>query len=369
MYIYSYPNNNPMKPRFLTVVFLLLISWVSVSQNPNLCAGLIDYIIIENTNHVPSINENTEDGSLILTFNQQYISDLFANYTIYDFYQSFPSGSEETQKYYTIAYSSRDLMNDINTQIPTNILVVDNIYSSTSLSPSIISFLNNKQFRYSKYCSDVPEVGEECSDNEMVLNSDFNVLVSFSYDSSNDVLTMQSDGLTPCQNAFSISFKGGVDSNDIQIWEIQLGTIAENPSCDYAETFFNNMLNIGCFPGSHYGDISFLIDTSENTIKLGRNTLVFSYDYITLDFQTLSNKSFNLENIKLITAPDAPYITFSNLNNKVYHIEVFDISGKQILPKTGFNNHTISTEYFSKGLYFIKLYSDSYNKTFKFLNN
>jgi hypothetical protein len=357
-----------MRKKYQLFFTAMLLTIISYSQSPNLCPALKNYIKIDDSSNIPSVTENTETETITLTFNQQNINDIFDDYLIYDFYQSFPSGSENLQKWYTIAYNSRDLINEINSSVASNIIEVDFTYSSTNLDQSIIDFLDGKQFRYSKTCSDVPEIGESCASNEQIMSDDFNLIVSFTYDNSSDILWMQSDGLTPSGNSFNIGLKGGVENNTLQVWESTVETIAQNPTYDYAESVFNDLLDIGCFEGSHIGDTGFLIDTVENTITLDRATSVFSHDFIILEFYTLSLNKFSLNDLKIYETKNNPYLQISNSLSDSFYVEIFSVSGQLVLEKIPFSDNKILINHLSNNLYFIKV-SNSQNqfKVFKFL--
>ncbi|WP_366125112.1 T9SS type A sorting domain-containing protein [uncultured Winogradskyella sp.] len=63
-------------------------------------------------------------------------------------------------------------------------------------------------------------------------------------------------------------------------------------------------------------------------------------------------------------------MNISNQFENVYNIEIFNLSGQQILTSRPFNNNTINTSSFSRGLYFIRLSNlNNQQKIFKFLKN
>ncbi len=74
-----------MKKVYYLLVFLLFHTFNGTAQKPVLCSIQYEYVKIENPANIPSVTNN-EDGTVTLTHQDQIITDIFANYTIYDFY-------------------------------------------------------------------------------------------------------------------------------------------------------------------------------------------------------------------------------------------------------------------------------------------
>ncbi len=73
------------------------------AQETVLCTEQTSSLKIENSTDIPAVSVNT-DSTINLTFTQQYLTAIFSNFIIYDFYQTFSnSSSDEVLKNYTIA--------------------------------------------------------------------------------------------------------------------------------------------------------------------------------------------------------------------------------------------------------------------------
>lgn len=359
-----------MNIKAYTIIVFLFFSYLGLAQNTILCPIQEAIITIEDPVNIPSITNNP-DGTITLTHSEAYITDIFANYVIHDLRLTYPTGTGGLLKYYTIAFETKDLINDLNTNVPSSIFITDS-YESTPISNDIINFLDGQVFDLIKYCSDVPEVGEVCANNEQNVPNDFYLGIQFNYDVTNDLMQATIVGQTPCENSFSISLKGGVINNRLQLWISNPGTTTETSyedPCHQIENMLYGVLGISCFEESHYGDTGIDIVVMNDTFLLHRETTTFSTDILTFRDHRLSINDNHFETIKLISNYNSTYINFSNIDNENYSIEIYNISGKQILKNTPFNNNSISIESFATGMYFIKLHNDKTSKVFKLVKN
>lgn len=350
----------------------MLITLSIKAQSTNTCPFIRNSIKIENTEDIPAVETN-DDGTLMLTFEDVDITNIFSNYSIYEFYQTFPTGSQNAQKYYTLNSNSYDLGNEIASVVDANIMTVSYVFETSPLSQNIIDVFSNKVLTYTKYCSDIPEANESCNNNEMQVPPDFSLVLETHYDEVNDVIVMQSQGLTPCENTIEIGFKAGVDSADnLFLWNATAGSvnteIENTASCNYAETFLMDMFGIGCFENSHYGDLFFQVNNEDGTIRFQRETTIFSSDISTFTFSSLGVDDFQpLENLKLVKLNDnqAKLIDLKTLD---YELTMYDLSGKVLKKSYIDNSNLIDISRLSKGLYLFKItLPNKESKVIKFL--
>ncbi|NOY48009.1 MAG: T9SS type A sorting domain-containing protein [Chlorobi bacterium] len=354
-----------MKKHKITIVFLFVF-FIGFSQNTILCPQIENPLKIENVNDVPIVTNNN-DGTITLTHSQQYITDIFSNYIIYDFYQTFPNGSENLQKYYTISFNDKDLINELKTSVPPEVFLIESNYINTLLSTEIISFLDGKKFNLSKY----QVTNDGCVNNclEQDVPNNFTLKVEFNYDSINDLLFMESIGLTPCGNSFYIALKGGSVDNTLQLWESTANTISSHSfsdPCYNIENELYSMFDISC-NNYNIGDLIPTINIENNTLFLWRSNQIFGFHSATFKEDTLSLEELILEDLRLYEIDGNPYLQISNSNNSLY-IEIYSITGKVILKKTLFEDNKILINQLSNNLYFIKV-NNSQNqfKVFKFI--
>ena len=360
-----------VKNYFLIITALLCFDF-SFTQTNTLCSPQIDYITIENISDVPTVSYNS-DGTVNLTHPEQYITDIFSNYDIYDFYQSFPESTE----FYTIVHNSKDLINSIFDNVSSSIFEVQE-YPYSPIDPNLITLLDNKIYKLVYYCSDIPEVEETCEDNQVVVSNDFDLKIAFNYDSNLDIMNIETVNLSPCGNSFSVGMRGGYEDftgtldNKLQLWESELGISIEsdvNDSCFHPEIMLYGLLDISCFEGSNVGNLIVYPGTNTGQIILERETAIFSTDFMVFKEDNLSIDDNTLSQMKPFKSVNNPFLQISNSENKKVSIEILSISGKIILTETTFETNSIELSNFAKGLYFIKLKTlNNQQKLFKFLN-
>ena len=359
---------------FLFIVF----TFIGKSQEAVLCSTQIDYVKIENSENIPTVTTNS-DGTVTITHQDQNITDTFAAYTVYDFYQAFPNSTGVLSKYYNIVHQNRTLINELKNTVSPDIFYFDYDYTFTSVSSNIINLLDGKVYKLIKYCSDIPEVGESCQHNEQNVPEGFDLKITFDYDSTKDIMHAETIELSPCGNSFSIDLRGGSEeccySMDIalQLWESDLGVFTETDynsgPCHSIEQWLYSMLDIGCQGYDYYvGNIKIYPINESGQIILERQTGIFSTDFMTFQEDNLSIEETTLAEIKIFENHN--FLNISNKNNDLLTIEIFNTSGQQILKPRHFENNTINTSSFSNGLYFIKLTNlNNQQRVFKFLKN
>lgn len=371
-----------MKHNYFLEFLFLFISCFGFAQQTILCEGVSTYIKFQSEEYVPNITEN-DDGTITLLFSENYITNIFAKYEIYEIKHVFSSSTRESlQNMYIINFDSKDLIIESQQNISSGIFYFPNYPLDNPNTPNIpeeiISVLDGKSFYVTKYNS----IGEHNYGAPMEnVPDDFKLKIIFNYDTNKDILYAENDGVTPCGNEFSIGLFGATSYDDtssnefegLQLWETI--SITTTPS-EYSQTCHNieNILYyiLGlCRSADLPFPTKIEIDNSEevNSVTLRTDTGTFGENIIELSQSLLSLEKNNLEQIKLITSKSNPYIEFSNLKNSTYDIEIFSILGEKIREKTPYNQNSISLKTSAKGLYIIKLSNSSNQfKTFKYIN-
>lgn len=357
-----------MKTSYL-IIILFLIYYCGYTQTPNLCPEIVTHIKIKDTDNIPDLSDNG-DGTITLTHTEKYITDIFASYVIYDFYRYFPNAdpTSELSKYYTITFQSKNLINEMKQNIPSKIFDSYSSYNSSPIDTGLVDFLDGKKFKLTSENHTSGKSSE--SKRKDNIPSDFDLRVEFNYDNKNDLLLMESIALTPCDNSFLISLKGGENSTSLQLWKINSSIISETAtiqSCSDTENSLYSMLDISCL-GYNYGDITASFNEVKNTLTLHRYNVIFGDDIFTFEEDVLSVDTPFIEDIKLIRSQKNHFIKFSNIKERGLYVEIFSVLGEKITGKIPYQNNTISLNSFQSGLYFIKLTNSNNNhKIFKYL--
>lgn len=355
-----------MKHHYFALVFFSFISSFGLAQQDVLC-GSTEFILIEDQSNIPAITDNG-DKTITLTHKEQYITDIFSNYIIYDFYQSYPDSGGTLSKFYTIYCQSKDLINNMKQNIPSEIFSSYSSYASTAINKELIQFVDGKIFNYSKYESTSDKVSKTKKD----IPNNFNLQVEFNYNLEEDLLYMQSVEQTPCGNTFSVAFKGGeTEGNNLQLWE-SYNKFCIRSSLDQAcyspEISLYDM--IGIFRGGLgliFDNITPSFDDKNNTLQFLKQNAVFGEDIVVFEEDILSVNETTFDNIKLISSNNSSYIEFTNIKKQDFQVEVFSVLGEKIIKKTPYQKNTISLNTFQSGLYIIKLTNSNNDfKIFKY---
>ncbi|PWH84284.1 hypothetical protein DIS18_07040 [Algibacter marinivivus] len=369
-----------MKHNYFILLFLT-VSFFGFAQTTILCEGVSTYLKFESEEYVPSVTEN-DDGTFTLLFSEDYITNIFAKYEIYEIRHVFASSnSESLQNMYVLNFDSQNLIIESQQNVSSDIFYfphypLDN--SNTAIiTEEIISTLDGNSFYVTKYNS----IGEGSYSEPMQnVPEDFKLKVTFNYDISKGILYAENDGVSPCGNEFSIGLFGVTDYTDasnefegLNLWETM--SITTSPS-EYSQPCHNIeyilYYTLGLCPSPDFSFPTYVeIDKSEEAsrVTLRKDTAVFGQEVIELSQSLLSIKENSFEQIKLITSKNNQYPRFTNLKNSKYYIEVFSILGEKIIKKTLYQKNTISLNSFQSGLYIIKLYNSNNDyKTFKYQN-
>lgn len=365
---------------YIFISLFILISGFVKAQETILCPLQTGDIKIEFTDDIPTATTNP-DGSITLTHQDQNITDIFAQYSIYDFYQTFPNSNPEGEliKYYTIVHVNKALINDLYDYVSPNIYIIEP-YPNLPISATLIDLLDDKTYNLVKICTESSEMGQYCPENEQSIPDDFQLQITFEYDAANDIMHAETLGVSSCGNSFSIGLKGGFDDgygvldNTLQLWESEPGT---STPVDYYQPCYNfentlySVFDIGCYEDSNYGNIRFNIDTGEEgEFVIERENAIFATDFLTFQDNALSVEDQVFKFVKLFEIEGNPYLQIENLNNQSVNVEIYNTSGQQIIQPALFKENSLNISSLATGVYFIRLSNlNNQQKTIKFLKN
>jgi hypothetical protein len=367
-----------------------MVSSLSFSQATTLCSLQTDIFKIELSENVPLVTSN-DNETITLTFTDQSVTDFFADFNIYNFFQMYPSSSATLAKYYKIEFDSKSLIESMNTNVSVSIIkwvgpyaVGDNLPIRTTINSDIIQALDGKSFEVTKYRS---VSDDQCDPFNSPIScylvdvpSEFNFIISFDYDTETGLLHLENEELTSCGNAFSIDLAGGISNEDnttsnvLQLWNSnsEISTPSQSSdSCHSPETIIFEVLDIACAPfDNDQGNFYVSIDSENETIQFVRELAIFGYSIIEFSETNLSIVDNNFQNIKPFQKDNNPYLQLANLNNQSVDIEIYNTSGQQVIKAIPFEVNNLNISKFSSGLYFIRLSNlNNQQKIFKFLKN
>lgn len=368
--------------RILIGLFIIASNFIG-AQTTALCVLQTDIFSIENSANIPTVTINGDD-TITLTFPDQFVTDVFANHIIYDFYQAFPNTSETLEKYYNITYDSRLLIEDVITNVPLSIIQYDgeinttDLPFNTSVSLSLIDLLDGRTYDLTKYrhTSDADDCYGNCTLYDVP--NDFMFRVIFTYNAETELLIMESESLSSCGNYFSIGLTGGnpnefgVLNNTLQLWNstpITSSVSEYTSSCYEIESTLFAILDIACSPNDYaFGNISVIVDSEYDTVRFEKANMVFGYHMIEFSGVNLSVDDQSFQHIKPFEIANNPYLQIANFKNQLLYIEIYNASGQQIVQSTLFKENTLNISNLSEGLYFIRILDvNNQHKTFKFL--
>lgn len=362
------------------IALIILISGFVKAQEAVLCALQKNDIKIESIADVPVTTNNT-GGTITLTHQDQNVTDIFAQYLIYDFYQTFPNSNPEGElyKYYTIVHGDRTLINELYDYMFPDVYTLDP-YEMTSIDPELINLLDNKTYKLVKYCTESSEQGGTCPESEQNIPDGFELKIAFEYDAENDLMHAESVGASSCGNSFSIDMRGGFDDEfettdkTLQLWKSDPGisTISNyNQPCHAIEQMVYSILDIGCLDHHNYGNIKVHLNNGvEGEFVVERDNTLFAIDFLTFQDEALSIDEETLKSIKPFEIIGNPYLQLANLNLQSVSIEIYNTTGQQITPASIFEENTLNISQLTSGLYFIRISNlNNQQKIFKFLKN
>ena len=368
-----------LKNHFVISLFIIASSLV-FGQETVLCSLQTDIFKIENSDNIPTVTDNG-DGTITLTQQDQVITDIFSQYIIYDFYQSYPNSNPEGEliKYFTIVHGNKALISELRDYAhPQTFLVND--YVNTTISPLLIDLLDNKTYKLVKYCTWSTEGGLPCPEGELYIPEEFELKIAFEYDTVNDIIYAETVDVSSCGNSFSIGMKGGFDDgfgstdNTLQLWESEPGisTLTDySQPCHNIENMLYSVLDVSCSEGNNYGNIRVNTDNGEEgQFVLERENALFATDFLTFQDNALSIDENSFNSIRLFQTKGNPYLQISNLNNQIITVEIYSTSGQLIKQTKTFEENNLDISNLTTGLYFIKLSNlNNQQKIFKFLKN
>ena len=371
---------------YIIIGLFVLISNVLIAQQAVLCGLQTDTFRIESSENIPAITSNGDD-TVTLMFPDAYVSAIFANYTVYDFYQSFPNTSEALEKYYNVTYDTRSLIEDIVANVPTTILEYSganingiSLPFNSNVNPDLILALDDNTFELTKYR--VTSDTDECYGNCTLIDvpNDFVFRVKFNYNSETELLHMETESLTPCGNTFSIGLSGGNPNEfnqtdyNLQLWESTSVTATEtefSQPCHEIEAAVFAVLNIVCSPYDYaIGNISVTLDSENESFRFNRSNMVFGEHIVEFSRTNLSVVDETLQVMKPFQIEGNPYLQISNLNNQSVNVDIYNTSGQHITQVKNFEENSLNISDLSVGLYFIRISNlNNQQKIFKFFKN
>ena len=365
---------------YIFICLFFIVSNFAFAQEAVLCPLQNHHVKIESTADIPTVIDNM-DGTITLTHQDQNITDIFADYVIYDFYQSFPNTNPDGEliKYYTIVHGNRTLINELYDYAYPDVYSMEP-YPNTSISPGLINLLDNKTYKLIKYCTESTEGGVPCPEGEQNVPAGFQLNIVFTYDEVNGMMHAETEGISSCENSFSIRLRGGFDDgfgstdNTLQLWQSEQGTstvTSYNQPCHYIEKMLYSVLDIGCIDHDNYGNIRVNESIDETgQIILERENAFFATDFLTFQDTALSVSDEAFKYLKLFETKGNPFLQITNLNNQLVNVEIYNTSGQQIIQPIAFKENSLNISNLSNGLYFIRVSNlNNQQKIFKFLKN
>lgn len=145
-----------MPKNYLIILFTFFIFNVTFTQENVLCPIQNLFIFFEDIDNIPDATENSDD-TYTLTFNQPNITDIFSNYTLYNFEKTYSGTSPNAIRTYTVFYDTNNLIKDLLTQVSENYLLIlesenspSTLPTATPIDASIITALHDKTFNVIK---------------------------------------------------------------------------------------------------------------------------------------------------------------------------------------------------------------------------
>ncbi len=372
-----------MKYIYFCLFIISQFSFVGFSQTDDpvhiLCPKIgFCGISIPDEINVPLVTDNPDGETITLTHPEQYITDIFANYTIYSFYKT---SSSSTSRHYTIVFNDRNLLVDLQANVPETVFGSSHCFKTVPLENSVISFLDGKSFDFKKYFQEIeggcpPDPNDSypgCRPIDTPIG--FNFTIKFDYEPATDKLIMKTLSPTSCENSFSIALKGieAYSENQVKLWSVDGGFTISTPSsdnqnCHRIEEFFYQMFDIACRYYDLSGSIKIITDEINNTVTFRKPTSIFGVDYIYLEENSLSVSEHTFNSIKIYETTGSPYLNISNAKSLNFDLEIYTLSGQKVLNRTLYENKKINISNLNSGVYFINLYgSKSSNMVYKFL--
>ena len=332
----------------ITLIFLLLLSQIGISQET--CLVQRFNISIEEASNIPSVVNNS-DNTVTLVHSEQYITDIFSNYTIYSFEQAFPEAtSDALLRWYTVECESKSLINELYDNVPTTTFFINNDFEGYAISQTFKDFFDGQRFRFSEFnsTSDLDPCTFGCPLDPVP--NDFELLVDFSYDAQNDVLVMTTTNATPCGTEFRFSFKerSSTPGEGLVLWESEKQEcfdMFQTANCITESTLYSSLFT---------GPSSLELINGED-FKMTTLNGVFGEDNILFTREVLSVDRFSLEKeIQIHPNPLADYIHIKADNAIIRKVSVFNLLGKQVITSKG-NTKDVNVSQLQSGIYLCRI--------------
>lgn len=337
----------------ITFILLLFLCQIGVSQE--ICLAQEFTIIIEDTSNVPTVTDNS-DNTVMVVHPEQYITDIFANYKVYSFGRMFPEETSGTlTRWYKLECESRALVNELDTDVPSDIMATHNYYENYSISQELRDFFDGQRFRFSEYNSTAD--GSQCTIDCPLdpVPNDFDLLVDRSYDAQNDELVMTTTHVTPCGTEFRFSLRerSSTEGEGLILW-----TSEKQPCFDPYETdncFIENVLYQSFFSNGFPTDIEII---NNEDFKLTSPNAIFGEHNVLFTRETLSVDRFSLEKeIQIHPNPIEDRILIQSGQVKIEKVTVFNILGKQVAASNQ-DTKNIDVSQLKSGVYLCRIESE-----------
>lgn len=351
-----------MKISYFKLVVILFISSFGFSQETILSSEINEVLYFKD---LPTITYNN-NGTITLTHNDQFITNIFAKYEIYDFNEI-----DVGNKWYVLSFNNKDLIVELSEKVSSEIIDIINgyigfsNYTATPINPEFIEFVDGKKFSITNsiiiWSDKAPNTKED-------IPNDFDLKVEFNYNTDDDLLLMKNVGDTPCGNSFSIGIKG-TSNNNLTLWKTHkttpISSLNTESYCEIERALYTILdLNDGSA-----GDIYYSMNTENSTLKISKNTPAFGYLEVTFQEESLSTQRHHFSKLKFYETNSSPCLHVKNIQNKEFYIEIKSINGKTLQTKRILKDNNINISILPSGIYFIKIYTPVLNqiKVFKFL--
>mgnify|MGYP003628176960 CR=1 FL=1 len=338
-----------MKKIVFITACLLFTNFLSFSQKTCIFQSAI--IRIDNEQNIPVIHENASAETITLTHNEQFITDIFAKYDIYEFKKAFPNPTSESLKnLYSISFANKDLINELFNEVSNEVFFIDSKFEGTNVDQHIIDIFSQPKSYTLKnfiFTSDAASCSFDCDLNP--IPEDLNLSIKIFFNDENSQLVIENNEVTSCGNSFKLQFKNAVDTeNELILWE----AISENPCfdatsnlCEIERTFFETISS------------GFSLIKNENSIVLKSPNQVFGENVFSFEEKSLSilNEEFD----KFLLNLPNPITNFIDLKTIMQEVTiskvlVFDSLGKNLI-ETKKNLEIIDTSILTAGIYFLQL--------------
>ena len=361
-----------MRIRLLFLHICILFIGKSIcAQQEILCHYVVTNIKIENEADILEVITNS-DGTLTLSHpSNQEITDLFDPFEIFLFERIFPdTQSTELAKWHKLGSNSKQLFIDIGTSIDNTVYDIVGPYGlDTAINSDFIDLVDGQQFRLSGsiQTTDLSTCSVNCD--PIPIEDDINITVSFSYNTNEDLLTIETTEETSCGNSFSINLSGGVDNGfdsfdnlNLQTWSVNSGETGEattDDPCFFIEQNLYNLLQTNCNPSE--GNIIVELINPDGIFHFSRVNVLGGENRVEFRDLTLSIAENKIDAISIYEVSGSPYLQIQNPKSQLLFIKIFDLTGKLVIPKTSDLENIAISQLSSNSIYLVQIEDTSGN--------